>query len=539
MIQIAPWKKILTLIVCVLAFLYAAPNVMSEGGRAWLQQSLPAWAPTKTVNLGLDLRGGAHLLYEVDVDLVVKERADNMLQDLRKSLREDKIGYSRIGVVPSGVRVTLRDPEDTPAVRKILRGFGSEIVIGKYIDSTTRNFRTSDVSRDTVDVDDMDKDKVVVATYSDVGVQQIYDQTLSQSIEIVRRRIDELGTTEPVIQRQGEDRILIQAPGADAESLKAIIGTTAKLNFHLVKDPGDTGAGKTYPLSEDPRQKITVERRALITGDMLDNAAPSFDQNSQPVISFRLNNTGARRFCDVTRKNVNKPFAIVLDNEVLSAPVIREPICGGQGQISGGFTVEEASNLALLLRAGALPAPMKVVEERTVGPSLGADSVEAGKVASLIGLALVLVFMALCYGGFGLMADVALVVNVALIFAILSGLQATLTLPGIAGIVLTIGMAVDANVLIFERIREELRAGRSAVSAIDAGYSRAMSTIVDSNLTTLIAALILFSFGTGPIKGFAVTLGVGIVTSFFTAIMVTRLMVVTWLRNKRPSTLPV
>ena len=515
MIQIAPWKIVLTLLVCALAFLYAAPNVVSEQTRSWLQINLPSWMPTKTVNLGLDLRGGAHLLYEVDVNVVLKERADSLLQDMRKSLREDKIGYKRIGVIPGGVRVTLKDNGDGEAARRLLRRMDPNLDI--------------ETSSDGLRIE---------ALINETGIRELNDQTLAQSIEIVRRRIDELGTTEPVIQRQGEDRILIQAPGADADSLKAIIGTTAKLNFHLVKDPGASGAGKTYPLSEDPAQKITVERRALITGDMLDNAAPAF-QDGQPVISFRLNNTGARRFCDVTRKNVNKPFAIVLDNEVLSAPVIREPICGGQGQISGGFTVQEANDLALLLRAGALPAPMEVVEERTVGPSLGADSVEAGKKASLIGLLLVLVFMGLIYGLFGLMANVALVVNVSLIFAILSGLQATLTLPGIAGIVLTIGMAVDANVLIFERIREEMRAGRSPISAIDSGYSRAMATIIDSNLTTLIAAIILFSLGTGPIKGFAVTLGVGIITSFFTAIMVTRLLVVTWLRRKKPATLPV
>ena len=293
-----------------------------------------------------------------------------------------------------------------------------------------------------------------------------------------------------------------------------------------------------FGFADDPTQKVTVDRRALITGEMLENAAPAFEQG-RPVISFRLDNTGARRFCDVTRKNVNKPFAIVLDDLVLSAPVIREPICGGQGQISGGFSVQEANDLALLLRAGALPAPMAVVEERTVGPSLGADSVEAGKKASVIGLLLVLVFMAASYSLFGVFANVALAVNVALIFAVLSGLQATLTLPGIAGIVLTVGMAVDANVLIFERIREELRAGRTPISAIDAGYARAMATIIDSNLTTLIAAIILFAFGTGPIKGFAVTLGIGIVTSFFTAIMVTRLLVVTWLRKTKPTRVPV
>ena len=512
MIQIAPWKVVLTVLVCIFGFLYALPNLANENTRAWLSDNLPSWMPTKTVNLGLDLRGGAHLLYSVDVDLVVRERADDLLQDMRKSLREDRIGYQRIGVLPGGVRITLRETGDGEQVRKLLRR-----------------------SNPNLDIDT--NGDVIEARFNDTGVTEIYSQTMAQSIEIVRRRIDELGTTEPVIQRQGEDRILIQAPGANAESLKAIIGTTAKLNFHLVTETG--GAGQTFPMAENPQQKITVERRALITGDMLDNAAAAF-QDGQPIISFRLNSAGARRFCDVTRKNVNKPFAIVLDHEVLSAPVIRQAICGGQGQISGNFTVQSANDLAVLLRAGALPAPMSVIEERTVGPSLGADSVEAGKKASMIGLALVLLFMGLMYGGFGMMANVALTVNVALIFAILSGLQATLTLPGIAGIVLTIGMAVDANVLIFERIREELRAGRSAISAIDAGYSRAMGTIVDSNLTTLIAAAILFAFGTGPIKGFSVTLGVGIITSFFTAIMVTRLMVVWYLKKRRPTNaLPV
>lgn len=514
MVHIAPWKIVLILLTCAFGFIYSAPNLISPETRAVIQDTMPSWVPSKTVNLGLDLRGGAHLLYEVDVDIVFKERADNYLQDMRKTLRKEKIGYKRVGTVPNGVRVILRDGADGEKVRKLLRRLES-------------NFS---ITTDGVTIE---------AVMNEAAISEVYDQTISQSIEIVRRRIDELGTTEPVIQRQGQDRILIQAPGADADQLKGVIGTTAKLNFHLVRAPGEAGGVITVPFAEDPSEKITLARRSVITGEMLENAQPSFDQTGQAVISFRLNNAGGRRFCDVTRNNVQKPFAIVLDNEVLSAPVIREPICGGQGQISGGFTVEEANDLALLLRAGALPAPMRVMEERTVGPSLGADSVEAGKKASLIGLAAVLVFMLLSYGLFGFFADIALVVNVALIFAILSGLQATLTLPGIAGIVLTIGMAVDANVLIFDRIREELRAGRSPISAIDSGYSRAMSTIVDSNLTTLIAALILFSFGTGPIKGFAVTLGIGIMTSFFTAIMVTRLLVVTWLKSTKPKTVPI
>ncbi len=516
MVNIARWKIILVLIVCTLGFVYSAPNVTGEGARVWVQENLPAWMPNKTVNLGLDLRGGAHLLYEVDVGVVFKERADSMVQDLRTQLRKDKIGYTRIGAIPNGVRVTLRDTNDGEAARKTMRA-----------SSPNLNVLTSE------------NGKTIEAVLNEVGIKAIQDQTMSQSIEIVRRRVDEVGTTEPSIQRQGQDRILLQVPGANAEDLKRVVGKTAKLSFHLVSSAGKTAGGRTLPMAENPGQNITINRRSILTGDMLTNAQPAFDQNGQPVVSFSLNSTGARRFCDVTRNNVAKPFAIVLDNIVISAPNIREPICGGRAQISGAFTIQQVNETALLLRAGALPAPMKVVEERSVGPSLGADSVAAGKKASLIGLAFVLVFMFIAYGLFGFMADVALVVNVALIFAILSGLQATLTLPGIAGIVLTVGMAVDANVLIFERIREELRSGRSPISAIDAGYSRAMGTIIDSNLTTLIAAIILFSFGTGPIKGFAVTLGIGIMTSFFTAIMVTRLLVVTWLRKTEPKTVPI
>jgi preprotein translocase subunit SecD len=512
MINIAPWKIFLTLAVCVLGIFNSLPNMLSADARS----SLPSFLPSKTVNLGLDLRGGAHLLYDVDVKKVFKERADSMLQDARKSLRQAKIGYKRIGVIEGGVKVSLRKKDDGEAARKILRGLSNNL-----------------------DVRTLEGGMQLEASLNEAGIKQLYDHTLSQSIEVVRRRIDELGTSEPIIQRQGESRILIQAPGADAGELKALVGTTAKLAFHLVKDPSaSTGVGtKNFPFAQDGenagRPDLTVERAPLITGEMLENAQYAQNQTGEHVISFRLNNTGARRFCDVSRKNVGVPFAIVLDSEVLSAPVIREAICGGQGQISGGFTVKSANDLSLLLRAGALPAEMSVIEERTVGPSLGADSVAAGKVAAMIGMVGVLVFMGLSYGMFGLMANVALIVNVVLIFALLSMLQATLTLPGIAGIVLTIGMAVDANVLIFERIREELRLGRSVVSAIDAGYGRAMSTIIDSNLTTLIAAAILFSFGTGPIKGFSVTLGVGIMTSFFTAIMVTRLMVIWWLKNNR------
>lgn len=517
MIQIARWKIFLILAVCIYGFAYSSPNFVGGQKHQWMKESLPDWMPKKTVNLGLDLRGGAHLLYEVDLDAVFKDRAATFSEDFKLYLKENNIGKSDIRVIDRGVSITLEDPSDAQEVKTMIRKADPNLILATDALGTTL----------TVKMDD---------TY----VTRIQDQTISQVIEVVRRRIDLMGTTEPVIQRQGLNRVVIQVPGADSKQLRDLVGQTAKLGFHLV---GSEGKRRPLELSlsyaDAPMRKINVKRHAIVAGEMLDNAQPSFNQNGQPVVSFKLNAVGARKFCNVTRKHVGKLFAIVLDDKVISAPVINEAICGGQGQISGGFDVKEAADLALLLRAGALPADLSVVEERSVGPSLGADSVAAGKIASLIGLSLVLVFMFASYGLFGIMANVALVVNIALILALLSSLQATLTLPGIAGIVLTVGMAVDANVLIFERIREEIAGGRSALSSIDAGYSRAMATIIDSNLTTLIAAAILFSFGTGPIKGFSVTLGVGIITSFFSAIFVTRLLVVLWIKKTNPKTVPI
>ncbi len=520
MIYIARWKVFAILAVCVLALLYSAPNMAGPGMRAYLE-TLPGWLPTKTVNLGLDLQGGSHLLLEVEVDTVVRERSEDLVQAARPDLREAKVGYSRITAIPAGMRLRLTDAAESDRAREILREIDRELEIIVSEDGMT-----------------------LEATYGEQALKDIRDQTIAQSIEIVRRRVDETGTREPVITRQGDDRIIVQLPGVDdPERIKDILGKTAKLTFHMV----DLGAGasvrssggrRVLPVVDSPGQTMAVHRHALLTGDMLTNAQPSF-QDGLPVVSFRLNGIGARKFCEVTRENIGQPFAIVLDNEIISAPRINGAICGGAAIITGQFSVQETNDLSLLLRAGALPAPLNVMEERTVGPSLGADSVEAGKIASLVGLLLIIVFMAATYGLFGTFAAVALAVNIALIFALLSTLQATLTLPGIAGIVLTVGMAVDANVLIFERIREETRQGRSPMAAIDSGYSRAMATIIDSNLTTLIAAIILYSFGTGPIKGFAVTLGIGIITSFFSAIMVTRLMVVVWLRSKKPDALPV
>ena len=356
--------------------------------------------------------------------------------------------------------------------------------------------------------------------------------------------MDETGTNEPVIQRQGDERVLVQLPGLDdPERIKNLLGKTAKLGFHLTDERATrTGRGGAtalvLPMLDNPGQELGIKRRAMITGEMLTNASTQF-ANGMPVVSFQLDARGADRFCRLSRDNVGQPFAIVLDNEVISAPVLREPICGGAGQISGGVSVAEANDLALLLRAGALPAPLTIAEERSIGPSLGADSIEAGKMAALVGLAVVVVFMVFSYGTFGIISVLALMFNMILVFGILSSLQATLTLPGIAGIVLTIGMAVDANILIFERIREEYLSGRTILSSIQAGFDNAFSTIVDANITGLIAAVLLFSFGTGPIKGFAVTLMIGIATTMFTAIMVTRLFLHLWARKTGAKTMPL
>lgn len=517
MTQLSRWKIFLILAVCLYGIAYSAPNFVSQNMHTWMSENLPGAFPKKTVNLGLDLRGGAHLVYQVDMDGIYRERAESLATGFSNIIKEEGLESKEVTAIDKGVSIVMTNAQDATKIKGMIRKDDPRIIVTTAEDGVS-----------------------FTAIMDQSYVNEVSDQTISQVIEVMRRRIDEFGTTEPMIQRQGLDRVILQVPGADSQQLRDLVGKTAKLGFHLV---GQNGRKKldetTFKYADNPLQTINVKRKEVISGNMLENAQPTYGQSGRPVVSFRLNAVGARKFCDVTRKNVNKPFAIVLDKHVISAPVINEPICGGAGQISGDFDTAEASELALLLRAGALPADLTVVEERTVGPSLGADSVAAGKMASLIGLAFVLVFMIFSYGLFGVMANVALVVNISLILALLSSLQATLTLPGIAGIVLTVGMAVDANVLIFERIREEIAAGRGAIASIDIGYSRAMSTIIDSNLTTLIAAIILFSFGTGPIKGFAVTLGVGIVTSFFSAIMVTRLMVVLWLRKKRPNTLPI
>lgn len=510
MVQIERWKIFLILGACLWALVYASPNLMGEK----LRSSMPDWYPKSTINLGLDLQGGVHLLLDVDMEGVFKERVEDLEESIRLQVKEEGIKLKKhdIRKIDNGVRVKSHDDESRAAIKSALRSM--------------------DTSLDVTDTDDGS----IEAIFSAVGLQEITDRTLSKSIEAVRHRVDEDGTKEPIIQRQGDRRIILQVPGEeDPERIKKLIDTEAVLSFHLVDTDRKTGS-VAYEHVEGG--SVRVQRRPIIRGEMLVDARPSFQEGS-PVISFKLNSEGAKKFCDVTRRYTNKPFAIVLDKKVLSAPNIQSPICGGQAVITGRFTLKEVTELSLLLRAGALPAKMDIIEERTVGPSLGEDSVNAGKNASIVGMVLILIFMGLSYGRFGLYANIALIVNMALIFAMLSGLQATLTLPGIAGIVLTIGMAVDANVLIFERIREELKNGRTPLSAVDAGYSRAMTTIIDANVTTLIAAMLLFAFGTGPVKGFSVTLGIGIMTSFFSAIMVTRLFIVLWLHAKKPKELKI
>ena len=521
MLQIPLWQKVLIALVLLAGVAFAAPNLVSQE-RA---RSLPDWVPNQQINLGLDLQGGSYLLLEVETGAVIEDQLNNLVDSLREEMRSERIGYRSLGLDDGQITFTLTDPATAGQVEQIIQDLGEDVTVD-----------ITDSGRATVDL-------------SDQARRERIANAVTQSIEIVRRRIDETGVREPTIQRQGDDRIVVQLPGINnPERMKEILGKTARLTFRLVdqdaRPGGDIPPGsEVLPADEtgpngEPVRDYVIRKRIMVSGENLTDAQPTF-QEGQPVVSFTFDTVGAKRFGEATQENVGRPFAIVLDGEVISAPVIREPILGGQGVISGDFTVQEANDLALLLRAGALPAPLTIVEERTVGPGLGADSVRAGEFAAILALIAVIVFMVVFYGKFGALADVALIANLILIMGALSGLQATLTLPGIAGIVLTLGMAVDANVLVFERIREESRNFKNVLSAVDAGYRRALTTIFDANITTLIAALLLYYFGSGPVRGFAVTLAIGLVTSMFTAIMVTRLMVAGWLRRTRAQTLPI
>ena len=533
MLYFSRWKAAAIILTALVVCLFAVPNLFSES----LFHSLPRWAQRHIV-LGLDLQGGSHILLEVDSNAVRKEKLEALRDDTRRLLREARIGYTGLVVRGDSVEVRIRDQGDVPQALSKLRELSQPI--GGLLSATGQR---------TIDVADAGNG-LIRLTITQAGITERIRQSVEQSIQIVERRVNELGTVEPLIQRQGIDRILVQVPGLqDPSRLKELLGKTAKLTFRMVDtavSPEQAAEGRVPPEDEivkgskSERGTYVLEKRVLVSGEDLVDAQPGFDhRTSEPIVTFRFNTHGARRFAQATQENVGRPFAIVLDNEVISAPVIREPIIGGSGQISGNFTVEQANDLAILLRAGALPAPLTIIEERTVGAGLGQDSIEKGRMASYVGAVMVVVFMFATYGLFGFFANIAVAINVAMIMGVLSLLNATLTLPGIIGIVLTVGIAVDSNVLIYERIREELRSGRSAITAIDAGFSRALATILDSNITTFIAAAVLFFIGTGPVRGFAVTLGIGIVTTVFTAFTLTRLMVAGWVRWQRPQTVPI
>ncbi len=553
MLQIPTWKRVLIWGVTVLVLFMAVPNLFyprveshndalkqieAAGATPEREEAVanwPSWMPSGLVNLGLDLRGGAYLLADVQVEDVYSERMNGYWPEVRDALREerDTVGSIRRVDGPDGeLHVKIANPEGMQKAIEVVGNLSRPILSLTGVGS---NDIEVSGSGDTLVVQLSEHEKIATD-----------DRTVKQSLEIVRRRVDEAGTREPSIQRQGETRIIIQVPGiGSAQELKDLIGQTAKLTFQPVvsrtSDPeANAGARNTVvPSMDEEGTYYILEESAVVTGDELTDAQPSFDQNGRPAVSFRFNPTGARKFGDYTRDNIGSPFAIVLDNEVISAPTIQDHIPGGSGIITGNFTIEESTNLAVLLRAGALPAEMTFLQERTIGPELGADSIEAGRIATIVAFVAVLAFMGLSYGLFGLFANIALIINVGLIFGLLSIIGATLTLPGIAGIVLTVGMAVDANVLVFERIREELKTARGPSRAIELGYEKALSAILDANVTTFITAAILYALGSGPVRGFAITLGLGILTSVFTAIFITRLLIVMWFERRRPKTIEV
>ncbi|NNE88226.1 MAG: protein translocase subunit SecD [Silicimonas sp.] len=554
MLQIPLWKRIAILAVCAMGIFFSFPNGFysdveahndaiteieqfgTSPGREIALARWPGWLPSTLVNLGLDLRGGAQLLAEVHLEDVYATRLDGYWIGVRDALVgiRDQVGFvERLDSAPEGtLQVRIQNIEAMPTALEAVRDLAQPVASLTGIGAT--------------DIDVAGQGNTITVQLSAEEKLATDNRTLQQSLEIIRRRIDAVGTREPTIQRQGEDRILIQVPGfGSASELKDLIGTTARLTFHPVIStsvPANHTPGSGEEVVQDldnESQYYLIDSLAVLSGEDLTDAQPSFDQNGQPSVSFRFNSSGARIFGQFTSENVGALFATVLDDRVVTAPQIREPITGGSGQITGNFTVESSTQLAILLRAGALPAELTFLQESTISPTLGQESINAGARACLVAFLAVLLFMGLSYGLFGVFANIALILNVGLLFGVLSMLGATLTLPGIAGIVLTIGMAVDANVLVFERIREELKTAKGPSRAIELGYERALSAIIDANITTGITALILFTLGSGPVKGFAVTLGIGILTSVFTAIFVTRLFIVMWFERKRPKTIEV
>jgi preprotein translocase subunit SecD len=554
MLQIPFMNRVLICLTVLVGLAFAMPNLFyskvethvdavrtieATGSTPELEAQRAVWPdilPATLVNLGLDLRGGASLLAEVQVEDVYVQRMDAIWPDVRDALRAVRGeigGIRRVTEGPGDVlRVRIENEDGMPAALEAVRALARPVA--------------SLAGAGATDLEVSADGPILTVQLSDAEKAATDDRTVQQALEIIRRRVDAAGTREPSIQRQGATRILVQVPGlGSAQELKELIGKTALLSFHpvvsITSDPdANPGPGNIIlPDVENEDTYYVLERVAVVTGEDLTDSQPDFDQNGQPAVSFRFNPSGARAFGNYTQENVGAPFAIVLDGEVISAPRINEPILGGSGIITGNFDIEESTQLAVQLRAGSLPAELVFLQERTIGPELGQDSIEAGTIACIVAFALVLVFMALSYGLFGLFANVALIINIGLIFGLLSIVGATLTLPGIAGIVLTIGMAVDANVLVFERIREELKTAKGPSRAIELGYEKALSAIIDANITTFITAVILFALGSGPVRGFSITLGLGILTSVFTAIFVTRLLVVIWFERRRPKTIEV
>ncbi|WP_363349318.1 protein translocase subunit SecD [Methylocystis echinoides] len=529
MLRFSTWKFFAIVAMTLAAVLVVAPSMLSPAHYEALKARLPSWLTPPTIVLGLDLQGGSHVMLEVDQADLVSTQVKNLRDDVRRILREEKVAITGgIGATPRGVQLRVADAADRdkilPKLRQLRNSFSSNIGGQSPLEVETT------------------PEGLIRITVTDAGIRDKSRKAVEQSIEVIRRRVDALGTREPSIQRQGDDRVLVQVPGLqDPQTLKEILGQTAKLEFRLVAEPGQNPSEVEELEQVDEQGKLPIEKQVMVQGEDLTDAQPGFDQqrSGEPVVNFRFNIRGAQKFGDVTSKNVGRLFAIVLDNKVISAPRILTPITGGSGQISGHFTVEQANNLSILLRAGALPAKLNIVEERTVGPGLGQDSIDAGKRAAYVGAGLVVIYMLITYGIFGVFANLALFVHIAFIFAGLVLLGSTLTLPGIAGIVLTIGMAVDSNVLIYERIREENHAGRSILASLDAGFNRAFATIVDSNVTMFVAAAILYFLGSGPVRGFAVSLALGILTTIVTAVTMTRMMIAVWYHYARPTKLPI
>ncbi len=527
MLELPRWRVILCLAAAIFGLVFTLPNVLPDSVLA----RMPDWLPHQKLNLGLDLQGGSYLQLEMDTNALKTERLTNLVEDVRRTLRDAPIDFSALGMANGAVSVRINDPAQMQSALTALQKLNQTVATGVQELKITTG-----------------PDQRILLGVSDQALTAETVKAVDQDIEIVRRRIDALGTKEPSIVRQGADRIVVEAPGeSDPERLKEVIGKTAKLSFQMVDDsvpPAEAAAGHVPPdamlLPNDEGGSLLVKRLEIVSGEMLTGATQGYDQNGRPDINMRFNGQGAQRFGDATSQNIGKRFAIVLDNRIISAPVIQGAITGGSGEITGNFTVETASNLALLLRSGALAAPLTVIEQRTVGAELGADSVHAGELAGIIGLVLVVAFMMLAYGGvFGGVAMVGLIINMLMVVALMTVGGAALTLPGIAGLILTIAVAVDANVLIYERIRDEERAGRKPALAIDTGFTRARVSILDANITTLIAALILFEFGAGPVRGFAWTLSIGVMTSVFTALFITRLLIVLWYRTSRSKQLPI